>query len=305
LNDPLPFDHVGYLAAEGFTEDLLAELGGADLVLDRLVFKRGGPRHAAWAANVWLDPVLLEAPSIGAGAKALRGLQRNWALHAPHLQGRARLIQERLPVVSAKPMAFGMPAPAAPLGSWTLLDEATIVAARTCSSPWPNGAPIFVEDRSGPPSRAYLKLWEAFTRLGVQPAPGDVCLDLGSAPGGWSWVLAGLGARTLSVDKAPLAPEVAAMPGLTHVRQSAFALEPGEIGPVDWLFSDVICYPARLLALVRRWLDAGSVRNFLCTVKFQGPTDHVTAQAFAAIPGSRLFHLHHNKHELTWVRLAS
>ena len=26
-------------------------------------------------------------------------------------------------------------------------------------------------------------------------------------------------------------------------------------------------------------------------------------QQFAAIPGSRLLHLHHNKHELTWIRL--
>jgi 23S rRNA (cytidine2498-2'-O)-methyltransferase len=26
-------------------------------------------------------------------------------------------------------------------------------------------------------------------------------------------------------------------------------------------------------------------------------------RAFAAIPGSRLLHLHHNKHELTWVKL--
>jgi 23S rRNA (cytidine2498-2'-O)-methyltransferase len=28
-----------------------------------------------------------------------------------------------------------------------------------------------------------------------------------------------------------------------------------------------------------------------------------TAQRFAAIPDSRLIHLHHNKHELTWIRL--
>ena len=26
-------------------------------------------------------------------------------------------------------------------------------------------------------------------------------------------------------------------------------------------------------------------------------------RCFAAIPGSRLLHLHHNKHELTWVHL--
>ncbi len=25
---------------------------------------------------------------------------------------------------------------------------------------------------------------------------------------------------------------------------------------------------------------------------------------FAAIPGSRLLHLHHNKHELTWIKLG-
>jgi 23S rRNA (cytidine2498-2'-O)-methyltransferase len=42
----------------------------------------------------------------------------------------------------------------------------------------------------------------------------------------------------------------------------------------------------------------------VCTLKFQGPTDHETARRFAAIPGSRLMHLHHNKHELTWIKLG-
>ena len=32
-------------------------------------------------------------------------------------------------------------------------------------------------------------------------------------------------------------------------------------------------------------------------------TDHETARAFAAIPGSRVLHLFHNKHELTWIKL--
>jgi 23S rRNA (cytidine2498-2'-O)-methyltransferase len=86
---------------------------------------------------------------------------------------------------------------------------------------------------------------------------------------------------------------------------SAFALEPRDIGPVDWLCSDIVCYPEKLLELVNRWLDSGLVRNFVCTVKFQGETDHAAAARFAAIPGSRLMHLHHNKHELAWVRLAA
>jgi 23S rRNA (cytidine2498-2'-O)-methyltransferase len=75
------------------------------------------------------------------------------------------------------------------------------------------------------------------------------------------------------------------------------------VGPVDWLFCDVVCYPKRLLTLVQKWLAAGSVRRFVCTLKFQGATDFETAQRFAAIPGSRLMHLHHNKHELTWLKL--
>jgi 23S rRNA (cytidine2498-2'-O)-methyltransferase len=70
---------------------------------------------------------------------------------------------------------------------------------------------------------------------------------------------------------------------------------------VDWLFSDVIAYPDRLLALVRRWIEAGAARHIVCTIKFQGATDHDAADAFAAIPNGRVLHLSHNKHELTFL----
>ena len=125
----------------------------------------------------------------------------------------------------------------------------------------------------------------------------------GASPGGWSWALQRLGARVISVDKAPLAPGIASLPNLEYRAVSAFALKPEEIGPVDWLLSDVVCYPARLLRVVRAWLDAGLARRFVCTIKFQAETDHAAARAFAAIPGSRLMHLFHNKHELTWAKL--
>jgi 23S rRNA (cytidine2498-2'-O)-methyltransferase len=112
-----------------------------------------------------------------------------------------------------------------------------------------------------------------------------------------------MGAQVVSVDKAPLAPEIVRLPGIEHLQESAFALDPSTIRPVDWLFSDVVCYPERLLGLVERWLAAGTCRNFVCTIKFQGPTDHETARRFAAIPGSLLRHLFHNKHELTWIKI--
>jgi 23S rRNA (cytidine2498-2'-O)-methyltransferase len=295
---------TAYLAAEGFAAELTHELSDVELVHERLLLAAGPPRPVAWAQNIWLDPIEIAIASIGDAARKLRAIQRNWAVYAPRLHRRATLIQAQLPVVSAKPLAFGTPAPAAPLGSWTLLDPNTVLAAPHCTSPFPNGEMRFVEDRTGPPSRAYLKLWEALTVIGERPAPGETCLDLGSSPGGWSWALAQMGARVISVDKAPLAPEIARLPGIEAVAESAFALDPTKVGPVDWLCSDIVCYPARLLALVERWLAAGTCRRFVCTIKFQGETDHVIAARFAAIPGSQLRHLFHNKHELTWIKLG-
>ena len=302
MSEPAAF--TAYLAADGFVEDLRAELGEVSAAHGRLLLASGPARPAAWAANIWHDPLLLPIASIGDAAKRLRAIQRNWALYSHAHHRRAALIEERLPKVSAKPLRFPEPAPMAPLGSWTLIEEGMLLAAAHCSSPFPNGEARFLEDKTAPPSRAYLKLWEALTLAREHPEPGALCLDLGSSPGGWSWALARLGARVISVDKAPLEPRIAAMPEIDFRRESAFGLGPRALGPIDWLFSDVVCYPRRLLGLVERWLAAGTCRRFVCTLKFQGATDHATARDFAAIPGSRLLHLHHNKHELTWIKLT-
>jgi 23S rRNA (cytidine2498-2'-O)-methyltransferase len=298
-----PTHWTGYLAARGYVDEVVAELGAVVAVHDRLVFAEGPPRPSAWAQNVWHAPLRLSINSIGEAAKALRAIQRNWVLYAFHLHRRAHLIEAQLPPLRPKRLAFPTDVPSAPLGSWTLLDANTIIAAKHCSSPFPHGEVEFAENKTAPPNRAYVKLWEALTLIGLRPRPGELCLDLGASPGGWSWALHETGARVIAVDKAPLDPKIAALPRLTVLRQSAFALEPADIGPVDWLCSDVVCYPQRLLALIRRWLEGGLARRFVCTIKFQGATDHAAAREFAAIPGSRLMHLHHNKHELTWIKL--
>ena len=158
--------------------------------------------------------------------------------------------------------SFPAAAPTAPLGSWTLLAPDRMLAAAECSAPFPNGEVAFVEDRTGPPNRAYLKLWEALVRFGRWPGPGERCLDLGASPGGWTYVLAKLGADVIAVDKAPLDPKVAAMPACEWRGESAFALEPASVGPVDWLFSDIVCYPARLLRLVETLARLGPGEEF-------------------------------------------
>src|SRR6266481_3768281 len=190
---------TGYLAPEEHMADMLAELGKDAELHGRLAIAPGPARQIAWIANVWHDPRRIPIASIADGARALRAIQRNWALYAFGLHRRASVISD---------------------------------------------------------------------------------------------------------DKAPLEPSIAALRGIDFRRASAFSLDPAAIGPIDWLFSDVICYPARLLRLVETWLASGLARNFVCTLKFQGATDMETAGRFAAIPGSRLVHLCHNKHELTWIKLA-
>lgn len=295
---------TGYLAPVELEHEVRDELAAAGVrptrrPHGRLILGADPPVASAWAANVWHDVEEIPVTSIGQAASELRDRQRNWAAYAPLHGGRAKLIAEKLPHVSARPVAIGDVVPDAPLGSWTLLEPDLMLAATRCSSPFPNGEARLVEDRDGPPSRAYLKLYEAFVRLRRWPTPGETCLDLGASPGGWTWLLAATGASVLAVDRAPLADHVARLPGVRWREGSAFALDPADGPAVDWLCSDVICYPRRLLGLVERWIDAGAARNLVCTIKFQGTTDQGIVREFAALPGAQVLHLHHNKHELT------
>lgn len=294
LPDFLP--GAAYLAAPGFAPQLAAELGGAPAI-GPLYLTPGPPRPVAWAQNTWLSPELIPVTSVKDAARQLRDRQRNWWPCPVRLHRRTRLIADALPHVAARPLRFPAPAPTAPLGSFTLLTPELMLASAACSSPFPDGMATFEEDRTGPPSRAYLKLWEALALHGAMPGPGQTCLDMGACPGGWSWVLARLGASVIAVDKAPLDRSVLALPNVRQIEGSAFALTPAETGPVDWFLSDIICYPERLLGLVERWRP--HARRMICTIKFQGDTDFATQARLAALPGARLLHLAHNKHELT------
>jgi 23S rRNA (cytidine2498-2'-O)-methyltransferase len=288
------------LAPAGFageTERELAFLGLAPIARfeDFFLFE-GAPVDVAWAAVRWLAVERVAAPSIGAAARALKPLARKWE-HLPlQHRGRAALILEQLRAYKLKEVPF----PSAlvleeGVGCFTMLDEKEILWCRSFDRPDPLGRLPFVEDRVSAPSRAYLKLWESLCLLGEWPGAGVSCLDLGSCPGGWTWVLASLGARVLSVDGAPLEPKIAAMPGVEFKRGDAFALAPQA---ADWLCCDVISAPSRLLELVQKWEPL--VSRFVCTLKFQGEADPALVQQFRA--HGRVLHLFHNKHELTFLK---
>lgn len=300
-----PLEATAYLAPEGLLDQLRGELKNIKAVHERLVIASGPPQASVWAQNVWYAPTQYQIVSIGDAVRILKAQQRNWYPYetGTGLHRRTALIVEQLPHVSAKPLTFPTTVPTAPLGSFMLLGANTLLASGSCSSPFPNGAPNFLEFKVGPPSRAYLKLFEGLTRLGKMPKPGETCLDLGACPGGWTWVIAGLGANVTAYDRAELDPSVVAMPNVTAIKGDAFAAKPDNVGAIDWLFSDVICYPERLLEHVRLWWESGLCKNFVCSLKFQGTEHYGVIPEFLEIPGSQVFHSFNNKHELTWARV--
>ena len=301
---------AAYLAPMGLKEQLVQELEGVLACHDRLILTDRQPaKNPLWAQNIWFNPEVIAIKSIRDAVNKLKALQRNWCLYSFDLHRRAELIQKELPHVSARPLKFPSPLPRSPLGSWTLLNRDTLLAATECSSLFPNGEVQFEEDKKEPPNRAYLKLWEALTTVQEYPRPGQFCIDAGASPGGWTWVLQKLGAEILSVDRAPLESRVFNLPGVHFQKGDAFSLKPEDFletgKKVDWLLSDVVCYPEKLFDWAVRWVESGACDNFICTLKFQGVGDTQMVQKFVAIPHSQVIHLYHNKHELTWMRLKS
>jgi 23S rRNA (cytidine2498-2'-O)-methyltransferase len=307
--DPAVLPRLDYLpgrifqAVPLYEQRLEQELGAWDERWGSLYYAANPPSPVFWFQNCWLKPFRLEFASISQAASALRSIQRNWAPSLVAQFRRGALVASKLPPLPSKKRVFPWSAPDSPMGAWSLLDAATLIGSAECASPFPGGAIEFEEDREGPPSRAYLKLWEALAYGGRLVQPGERCLDAGASPGGWTWALAKLGAEVLAVDRAPLEDRVLAMPRVRFQKHDAFTLLPGDIGPLDWLFCDVICYPPRLYEWIAAWLASGLCGRFVCTIKMQGQWDAETTRLFAAIPGGEVVHLSHNKHELTWIKI--
>ncbi len=292
-----------HIAPRGLLRPLAEELGDRVLAIRGRAVLAKGQDVPYWAQTSWTAPFWLEVSSINDAARRLSAVQRRWAAHMDRDSGfnrRAALIEEALPHVNKRPLVFGEDYVPKPLGGFLLWDRDLVLASATTTSCFADGEVHFEEDKLAPPGRAYLKLWESFTIFGTRPAPGELCLELGAAPGSWTWVLGNLGARVFSIDKAPLASHIESMPVVNHCLGSGFALTPDLTGRTDWLFSDMICYPQRLLALVQQYIEARAMRHALCTIKFQSDKDHDVIAAFAAIKGSQIRHLSCNKHELTW-----
>ena len=289
-----------YVARYEFYNELNQELSGVKSTFNDLMIAQAG-KYPIFAQDIWHSPEIITIDSIGDAVKKLKAIQPFWYAHPITYARRCLLIEQQLPQYNKlKPHQF--PLQTIPNhGVFTLLDQNTLLYSIQRDKPVPDGYFEFDEDKTNPPNRAYLKLWEALCLLGHYPQPGEFALDLGASPGGWSYVLQSLGTQVLAIDKAPLDPSISKLNLVDFQQGSAFALDPKDFTHIDWLVGDSACYPERLYGWLQPWLASNKVKQVILTLKLQGETNLTILQQFQAIPNSRVLQLTHNKHEVTFI----
>ncbi|WP_297901084.1 23S rRNA (cytidine(2498)-2'-O)-methyltransferase RlmM [Metallibacterium sp.] len=186
-------------------------------------------------------------------------------------------------------------------------------AAHGAASPWPGGIPR-LRFPSAAPSRSTLKLEEALLVLLDERErerwlrPGMRAVDLGAAPGGWTYQLVRRSIHVSAVDNGPMQPALLESGLVEHLRSDGFRWRPGK--PVDWLVCDMVEQPRRVAALMAAWLRDGACRRALFNLKLPMKKRREEVQLClgllrAAVPGIdlRARQLHHDREEITVLAL--
>jgi 23S rRNA (cytidine2498-2'-O)-methyltransferase len=122
------------------------------------------------------------------------------------------------------------------------------------------------------PSRSTLKLDEAFlyfipreewdTRL----TSGMNAVDLGSAPGGWTYQLVRRGMMVTAIDNGPMAESLMETGQVKHKMMDGFKYVPMKQN-VYWLVCDMIEKPQRVAKLMSEWLLNGYCKEAMFNLK--------------------------------------
>jgi len=159
-----------------------------------------------------------------------------------------------------------------------------------------------IEDDKKAPSRAFKKIIEAQLILGKTITEGDLLVDLGACPGGWTYIARKNGAKVIALDRSPLQQELMDDRLVTFLKEDAFKYTVKE--PVDWVVSDIICAPERILELLNYWVTGNNCKNFVFTIKFQGHKDYGVLKKFKNFAKNSEYNvilkqLNANKNEVT------
>jgi 23S rRNA (cytidine2498-2'-O)-methyltransferase len=295
----------------------IAGVAGASLAIDAtpnraFVTAAGGVDGSKWdAATAALPPIFARSVFTGSGRHALSArdritpivalaaglaprFQRVWLETPDTNQGKMQsgLCRRLAPLLDNAMAAAGMLArddPRAPrLHVLFEGDQNAWIGASSAhaGSPWPMGI-ARVAMPPGAPSRSTLKLAEAFMTFLDDEArlrwlrPAMSAVDLGAAPGGWTWQLVQRGLRVTAVDNGPLKGAMANDPLVEHLRVDGLTYRPRRA--VDWMVCDMVLSPSRVATLVAAWIADGACRRSIFNLKLPMKKRDAEVQRCAAI----------------------
>jgi 23S rRNA (cytidine2498-2'-O)-methyltransferase len=178
------------------------------------------------------------------------------------------------------------------------IDSATAwigISEPTNSSAWPMGIPR-LKAVYGAPSRSAQKLAEALQvfltaeERAERLHEGITGVDLGAAPGGWTWVLVRNGLQVTAIDNGKLADAVMATGQVEHLRADGLAWRPRR--PVHWLVCDMAEKPARVAGLMADWLAEGHCNEIIFNLKLPMKKRYEEVQLCQELIAARLEKAH-------------
>ncbi|VAW52418.1 23S rRNA (cytidine(2498)-2'-O)-methyltransferase [hydrothermal vent metagenome] len=121
------------------------------------------------------------------------------------------------------------------------------------------------------PSRSTLKMEEAihwFLSTNEQRElikNGMIVVDLGAAPGGWTWQFVQRNCLVTAIDNGPMQSELMKTSMVEHLQTDAFTYTPKK--KVDWLICDMVERPLHVSRLIARWFSKKQCSNAIFNLK--------------------------------------
>ena len=133
---------------------------------------------------------------------------------------------------------------------------------------WRAGTPLITCDEPVV-SRAYFKTSEALLWSRLPVRAGDICVEIGAAPGGSAQALLQKGCHVIAVDPAEMDPRLSGYPRLTHIKKRGREVPKKEFSRARWLFADLNVAPKFTLDTVEEIVsnDAVHFRGMVLTLK--------------------------------------
>lgn len=170
------------------------------------------------------------------------------------------------------------------------------------------------------PSRSATKLDEAIhwfldegKKGNDQPSlfvPGTWAVDLGAAPGGWTFQLVQRGINVIAVDNGPMDSELMNSGFVRHCKEDGYGFQPPK--PVAWMVCDIADKPARTIDMVADWLTKGWCQRTIFNLKLPMKQRYAEVQHLLSrlshkvsqqLPQAQLTlaakQLYHNREEIT------